>query len=170
MEKQKQGKKKKKGAGWRFPAGVGLLYLLMYAVDGAKTTEALLYALGLFKTIAPILLLVLAFMFLFNMINEKKLQKAIEGSPRLLQHLVMVLLGTFSHGPIYAWYPLMADFREKGVSHGSIAAFLYARGIKLSLLPMLALYFGAPYAAALTAAMLVFAFVQALLVDLAMKG
>ncbi len=162
-------KNKKKSSKWIFPSSVLALYLFLYFIDSAKTLGAIAYAAKLAKSIAPILLIVLFFMFLFNLIDEKRLKKTIEGSPRYLQYLVMVIFGTFSHGPIYAWYPLMKDFREKGISHGSISIFLYARGIKLSLLPMLAIYFGLKYAIVLTLVMAAFSCIQGLLVDAVMK-
>jgi len=64
-------------------------------------------------------------------------------------------------------FPLMKGFFNKGVSNGSVAVFLYARGIKLSLLPMLAVYFGFKYMLALTIAMF-FSFMQGILVDVFM--
>jgi uncharacterized membrane protein YraQ (UPF0718 family) len=43
-----------------------------------------------------------------------------------IQYFILSLLGTVSHGPIYAWYPLMNNFHEKGVHYDPIASFLYA--------------------------------------------
>ncbi len=155
---------------WVFPAIVTALYAVLYVFYPSKTLSALSYAGKMATVIAPVLLLVLLFIFLFNLIDEKWLKKTVEESPIILQYLAMAFFGTLSHGPIYAWYPLMGQFREKGVAYGPISVFLYARGIKLSLLPMLALYFGAGYAAALTASLAVFSIIQGLLVDTVMKN
>ena len=50
--------------------------------------------------------------------------------------------GILSMGPIYAWYPLLKEFREKGVSNFHLANFLGCRAVKIPLLPMMAAYFG----------------------------
>jgi uncharacterized membrane protein YraQ (UPF0718 family) len=171
-ENNKNSKKqnKKKGSIWIFPASVLALYILLFLVNSVKTVSALKYAAKLFVSIIPILAMVIFFMFLFNLINEKKLKQFIDGSPRFIQYMAMLLLGTLSHGPIYAWYPLMKEFMDKGISNGSVAIFLYARGIKLSLLPMLVVYFGFKYTFVLTAVMLFFSCIQGFLVDILMKN
>ncbi|OQY32302.1 MAG: hypothetical protein B6241_11360 [Spirochaetaceae bacterium 4572_59] len=119
------------------------------------------------KTCFPVFVLI--FMFLFNLIDEKKLKSVISRSPGYIQYLVMTLLGTFSHGPIYAWYPLMKNFHDKGISYGPISSFLYARGIKLAMMPALMTYFGIKYALVLTVYMLIFANIQGLLIDLLLR-
>ena len=120
-------KKQNKKTKWIFLGSVLGLYLILSLLNPNNTLEAAKYSSNLILSIIPVLLIVLFFMFLFNLINEKKLKKVIERSPKYIQYLVMSLFGTFSHGPIYAWYPLMKDFHDKGISYGSIAAFLYAR-------------------------------------------
>ncbi|MBW2342072.1 MAG: hypothetical protein JRF50_17305 [Deltaproteobacteria bacterium] len=50
--------------------------------------------------------------------------------------------GIISTGPIYAWYPLLKDLKEKGAGESSIAIFLYNRAVKPFLLPVMVTYFG----------------------------
>ena len=45
----------------------------------------------------------------------------------------------------YTWYALLAELRAKGMRTALAAVFLYARAIKLPLLPLLAHYFGLRY-------------------------
>ncbi len=103
------------------------------------------------------------------MINEKKLKSVVENSPQFVQYLVMTVFGTFSHGPMYAWYPLMKGFHEKGISYGSIATFLYARGIKLAMMPALISYFGIKYTIVLTTYLVIFSNIQGFVVDILIK-
>ncbi|MEA1974283.1 MAG: hypothetical protein U9N10_01850 [Bacillota bacterium] len=152
-----------------FPGVVASFYVILLFVNKSATLKALKYSVELFKTVAPVLLLVLVFMFIFNLIDEKKLKSVIERSPQFLQYLMMTLFGIFSHGPIYAWYPLMKDFHRKGISYGSIATFLYARGIKFAMLPALISYFGIKYTIILTIYLVIFANIQGILVDIIMK-
>lgn len=152
-----------------FPGIVTGIYLVLGLINHDNTLKALNYSIKLFSAIAPVLLFVLLFMFIFNLIDEKKLKKIITKSPQFIQYLVMTLLGTFSHGPIYAWYPLMKNFHEKGIQYGPISSFLYARGIKLAMMPVMITYFGMKYTVILTVYMIVFANINGLLVDLMLK-
>jgi len=162
-------KKKNSKSKWIFLGSVIFIYLVTLFINSGNTFKALVYSWKLLLTILPILLLVLVFMFLFNLINEEKFKAFIEKSPKHMQYLVMSVFGTLSHGPIYAWYPLMKDLRLKGVSNGSIASFLYARGIKITLLPMLVIYFGLKFAIVLTILLFIFSYMQGILVDLLMQ-
>lgn len=59
--------------------------------------------------------------------------------------LLPAAAGIISAGPIYAWYPLLRDLREKGAGNSPIAIFLYNRAIKPFLLPVMIGYFGWEY-------------------------
>ncbi len=162
-------KKKPKKYSFIFLGIVIIIYIILGSVNSNNTFEAIKYSINLFKTLIPVLSLVLVFMFLFNLIDEKKLKGVIEKSPHSIQYFIMTLLGTVSHGPIYAWYPLMKTFHGKGVSYGPIASFLYSRGIKLAMLPSLVAYFGLKYTIILTSNMIIFAIIMGLSVDLLIK-
>ena len=45
----------------------------------------------------------------------------------------VIAAGIISTGPIYAWYPLLKDFKEKRAG-GSVIAILYNRAVKPFLL------------------------------------
>jgi uncharacterized membrane protein YraQ (UPF0718 family) len=64
--------------------------------------------------------------------------------------LIALAAGILSAGPIYAWYPLLAELRAKGMRASTAAVFLYARAIKLPLLPLLFHYFGTAYSVVLS--------------------
>lgn len=141
-------------------------YGVLYLIDPDKTTSAMVYVLGILKDIVPILVLIYVFMLLLSFIHEKKLRSTIEKSPMLLKYVMMSILGTLSHGPIYAWYPFLNTLHEKGVTKGHVASFLYARGIKLTLIPMLVSFFDFKFAIILTAVTFLFAIVEGILIDL----
>jgi uncharacterized membrane protein YraQ (UPF0718 family) len=58
--------------------------------------------------------------------------------------------GIISTGPIYAWYPLLKDLREKGADNTFVAIFLGNRAVKPFLLPIMISYFGWIYVLILT--------------------
>jgi uncharacterized membrane protein YraQ (UPF0718 family) len=79
-----------------------------------------------------------------------------------------MLCGVLSAGPLYAWYPLLAELKAKGMSGALIATFLYSRALKLPLLPLMAHYFGLTYTIALSVCILVFSVLSGLLMKIFM--
>jgi len=119
-----------------------LMIAILYYIDPEGISRTLKFAGGLFMGIIPVLLVVVVFMAAANMVPLSFLKKHLGSTSGGMGLLIAVLAGTFSHGPAYAWYPFLADLREKGVSNGKIAAFLYARAVKIPLLAAMAFYFG----------------------------
>ncbi|BEP27970.1 cation-translocating P-type ATPase [Helicovermis profundi] len=150
---------------WIMLSLVSILYITLFFFNKSKTIEAFNYSINLFLSIIPVLFIVLIIMFLFNLINEEKFKKMVENSSRHTQYIVMTILGTLSHGPIYAWYPLMKDLKNKGITDGSISSFLYSRGIKLTFLPALVIYFGLKYTIILTSYMFLFSYLLGVVID-----
>ena len=74
--------------------------------------------------------------------------------------------GVLSAGPLFAWYPLLAELRAKGVSNALLSAFLYSRALKLPLLPLMVHYFGPAYTALFSASILVVSVLSGLLMGL----
>ncbi len=118
---------------------------ILYYIDPEGISRTLKFAGGLFTGIIPVLLVVVVFMAAANMVPLSFLKKHLGSRSGAKGLLIAVLAGTFSHGPAYAWYPFLADLKAKGVSNGKIAAFLYARAVKIPLLAAMAFYFGLPF-------------------------
>ena len=119
-----------------------LIYFLLLIVDAEGFERALSSAKSILVQVVPVLAVVVLFMAGTNMIPNSILKKHLGGKSGLKGFLVAVLAGTLSHGPAYAWYPFLAELGKKGVSRGRIAAFLYARAVKIPLLAAMVLYFG----------------------------
>ena len=66
-------------------------------------------------------------------------------------------------GPIYAWYALLRDLREKGMRASLAAVFLYSRAIKLPLLPLMIHYFGIAYTLVLCLYLLAFSIISGIM-------
>lgn len=167
--KPNQQKKQKKSKSPYFMTMMLALYGVLYFVDQDKVVSGIKYVYEIFKDLLPILVLVYVFMVAMSFMNEKKLRKTIEKSPSIVKYIMMSLLGTLSHGPIYAWYPFLKDLNEKGISKGNVGAFLYARGIKLTLLPMLISFFDLKFAIILSIVTFGFAILQGMLIDMTSK-
>ena len=64
--------------------------------------------------------------------------------------LFSTMAGIISMGPIYVWYPLLKELREKGARSFHLANFLNNRTVKPFLLPVMVFYFGWAYTLILT--------------------
>ncbi|MBN2795926.1 MAG: permease [Clostridia bacterium] len=153
-----------------FMIGMLVIYIVLYALGDDKINDAIVYVYEILKDLLPILVLVYVFMAAMSFMNEKKLRKTIEKAPSWFKYVMMSVLGTLSHGPIYAWYPFLKDLNEKGISKGNAASFLYARGIKLTLLPMLISFFDFKFAMILSVVTFIFALIQGIMIDLTVKN
>jgi len=158
-----------------FDGGFFLLALIAYGILGMYDFGLLKNALStlvwLIVRISPLLLLVFGVMFLTNVFFESKgVGRFLGKGSGLRGWLVAIVGGIVSSGPIYMWYPLLSDLKEKGMKDSLIAAFLYNRAIKIPLLPMMVYYFGWPFALILSIYMTVFSVVNGILVQFLARG
>jgi uncharacterized membrane protein YraQ (UPF0718 family) len=154
----------KASSGWVLLAAVAGLYGIAALFDPVAVGDVLATFVSLVLRIVPVLVLVFGFLFLANLFLQRKW---------LVRHLgtasgprgwaLTVVCGILSVGPLYAWYPLLGDLKEKGVSGALIATFLYSRALKLPLLPLMVHYFGAAYTVALSVCIIAFSVLSGLL-------
>ncbi len=150
---------------WTFFLIVFLSYLAAALADTNLVFSALYYTLNILWTIIPVILLVFGLIFVSNIILTPK---------RIVQHmgkgsgvkgwLIAMAGGILSSGPIYMWYPLLADLREKGMKHSLIAAFLYNRAVKIPMMPLMIYYFGWAFTLVLSFYMILFSIINGLIV------
>jgi len=151
--------------GWLFL----LLVLAAYGVTATLDAGMASQALGLFgkmmRTVLPALVLVLALLLATNLLLR----------PQWIRHnlgrdsgtrgwLVAMVGGVLATGPVYAWVALLRELREKGMRTSLVAVFLYSRGIKLPLLPLMIHYFGTAYTLVLCLYLLVFSVLTGMLI------
>jgi len=116
--------------------------------------------------VIPVILLVFILMAITNyFIKPSFLVKVMGKKSGVLGWIIAIITGIISTGPIYMWYPLLADLKKKGVRQGLIATFLYNRAIKIPLLPMIILYFGLTFTIILTIVMMIISVFQGLLIE-----
>ncbi|HMB26198.1 MAG TPA: hypothetical protein VKP03_02155 [Patescibacteria group bacterium] len=155
----------KHGAGWIFLFLVLSAYALVGALRFDLFQEIAVYFKNTFIQVLPALILVFVITFLVNLfLDPKKLEKFFKTKTDYRSWMAMVILGVLSIGPIYMWYPVLADLKEKGLKNSLIAVFLYNRAIKPALIPMIVLYFGWPYLLIMTGLMIIFSLLNGLAV------
>ena len=113
----------------------------------------------------PVFILVFILTFLSNLfLNQKRIAKHLKDKG-VKRWIFAIVSGILSSGPIYMWYPLLADLRKKGVSYGLVACFLYNRAIKIPLLPVIIYYFGLKYVIILSFVMVIASIIQGIVIE-----
>jgi uncharacterized membrane protein YraQ (UPF0718 family) len=159
-------RRKRKQGGWVFLALVLLALAITAVADPARGEQALTSFVALLWKVAPVLLLVFVLMFLVErFLTPKRTRVWLGHESGLRGWLLAVAAGIISTGPVYSWYALLAELRAKGMRTALVAVVLYARAIKLPLLPFLAHYFGLRYMLVLSLFIAVFSIVNGVFVE-----
>lgn len=156
----------KTGGSWAFLLLIVAVYLILGIVDFELARNTLHVLGALVLRILPILILVFAVMFLTNLFFDAKNIVRILGKGSGLRGWVFAISGgIISSGPIYMWYPLLGDLKQKGMKDSLIAAFLYNRAIKIPLIPLMVSYFGWPFTITLSMYMVLFSILSGFSVE-----
>jgi len=151
-------KDRKKRGGWWFLLVTVIFYVILFFYKPELTQASLRHFITLLESIAPILLVVMLFMWLLDvLVTPKQIQSILGNKSGIHGWIISIIGGVLSHGPVYAWYPLLVNLQKQGTRPAYIATFLYARSIKLPWLPMLAHYFGTTYMLLFTFFLVLFA-------------
>jgi uncharacterized membrane protein YraQ (UPF0718 family) len=134
-----------------FPALILAIYGALFTFAPDKAIEAFGRSGKIFLNIAVPIALVFCFMVVINLyMKPAYIAKFLGKRAGIKGILLSTVAGIVSMGPIYAWYPLLKDLREKGATKFLIAIFLGNRGVKPFLLPIMISYFGWIYVLLLT--------------------
>jgi uncharacterized membrane protein YraQ (UPF0718 family) len=144
--------------GWLFLAGVLLIWLAAAALAPARIAPALALFRQLLGEVLPALGLVFALLLLANLFAERPwIERHLGREAGARAWIVALAAGVLAAGPPWPWYALAGQFMRRGIRPGPTAAFLYARAVKLPLLPLLVHYFGLAYAVSLSVWLLLLA-------------
>jgi uncharacterized membrane protein YraQ (UPF0718 family) len=154
---ERKGAKVKGFAGLVFLLAVMVLYGVLFFLNEQLARDALDHAGKLLSRLAPVLVLVFVLIFLSNLLIRPAWVRTHVG-----QHsgwrgwAVAIFGGMLSVGPVYPWYALLGELKDKGMRPALVSVFLYSRAIKLPLLPLMIHYFGLAYTILLIAYLLLF--------------
>ena len=122
---------------------VTALYGVLFFVNSERALAALQKSSAVLLQILPIIAVVILFTALINyFFQPRQVARHLGRESGIRAWLWSLLAGVISHGPMYAWYPMLEDLRSHGMRDGLIVVFFYSRAIKLPLLPMMIDYFG----------------------------
>ena len=151
---------------WIFLIIVFIFYLVLFIVNQTSFFLSLLFFSNLFLKIIHVFLIVFILMVLVDYFITLDLLLRHLKNRGVKKWILISIAGILSVGPIYMWYPLLADLKKKGLSYGLIACFLYNRAIKIPLLPFAIYYFGWKYILILTIIMIFISFIQGILINI----
>jgi uncharacterized membrane protein YraQ (UPF0718 family) len=154
---------------WYFLLTIIIAYLLLSIFNQKIYLESWNFFNQIILKIAPIFLLVFVLMTLSNFLITPEFVVKHLKEKGIKKWFFVIIGGIISSGPIYMWYPLLADLRNKGLNYGLIACFLYNRAIKIPLLPLMIIYFNWKYIFILTIIMIIISIIQGILLNKLME-
>jgi len=160
---------KKISGTWFFFIFIVTLYLLLFFVNPNLCISSLVFFRQILIKIIPIFLLVWFLMVIANYFITPKFVFKYFDKKSANKWFFAIIGGILSEGPIYIWYPLLADLKKKGLDYGFIACFLYNRAIKLPILPAAIYYFGWKYILILAIIMIMASIGQGIIINRIIK-
>lgn len=137
------------------------LYGVFFLLNSQSAQFALQKSITVLTKILPIFAIVILFTALLNFfLQPKQIARHLGHESGARGWLWALAAGVVSHGPMYAWYPLLEDLRSHGMKDKLIVVFFASRAIKIPLLPVMIDYFGLPFTILLSFYMLFGAFLQ----------
>ena len=152
--------------GIKFLFIVLILYVVLLLADTTHALSALQKAGSILLSLLPLFLLIITLTALINyFLKPKQIIKHFGKDSGAKGIFYALIGGIISHGPMYAWYGMLQDMRSHGLKDGLIAVFMYARAVKLPLLPFMVDLFGLLFTIIMTLYILIAAVVQGKIID-----
>ena len=140
---KKQNKKKKT---MYFLLIMILIYIMLFFTNQSAFENSISFFFNTLKIIIPIYFLIFFLMTLTDyFITPELITKHLKEKSKTKSWFFAVIFGILSIGPPYLWYLLLKNLRNKGVSNGLIACFLYSRATAIAFIPLMLFYFGIKY-------------------------
>jgi uncharacterized membrane protein YraQ (UPF0718 family) len=146
------------------------LVLMLYGVaalhDYQDAVAAMTLAGKLLAQVLPVLLIVFVLIFLSNLLIRPSWVRSQLGAQSGWRGWALaVVAGILSVGPVYAWYALLRDLRDRGMRTALVSVFLYNRGVKLPLIPLMIHYFGLAFTLVLSAYLIMFSLIIGVIME-----
>ncbi|WP_415408096.1 permease [Sulfurovum sp. CS9] len=152
--------------GMKFLIIVLIAYIVLLLVDTSNTLSALQKSASILLSLLPLFLLIITLTALINyFLKPKQIIKHFGKESGAKGVFYALVGGIISHGPMYAWYGMLQDMRSHGLKDGLIATFMYARAVKLPLLPFMIDLFGLLFTIVMTLYILIASVLQGKVID-----
>lgn len=152
-----------------------LAALLAWGATAALSPQHIKPALdqvtALLSQILPVLGLVFILLFLANLMLERPwIERHFGQDAGVRGWLISLGAGVLAAGPPWPWYALAGQLLGRGMRPGLAATFLYARAIKLPLIPLMIHYFGLAYTLTLSAWLMLLALASGMAMERLLSG
>ena len=145
-------------------------YAILFIINAQLASDALQKSGGVLAKILPIFAFVILFTAILNyFLRPKQIAKHLGKEAGLKGWFWSLAGGVISHGPMYAWFPLLEDLRKHGMRDALIVVFFYSRAIKIPILPIMIDYFGWVFTLVLSIYILIGAILQGWILDFLKK-
>ena len=142
-----------------------IIYIAIALFNKKLFTRLIIRTSGIFSMIFPVFIVIFVLMIFSNYFITYEFVMKHLGKKGIKRWLYVIIAGILSSGPIYMWYPLLKDLKDKGLSSGLIATFLYNRAIKIPMIPIALVYFSLKYVIVLLIVMIVVSVVQGIVIE-----
>ncbi len=157
---------KSKKTKWYFLAVVIFVYIIAAVWRSDIFFQALRFSLDIFSKLVPAFIFVFAIMVASNyFLTTSRVIKHVGARAGWRKWVYVIAAGIVASGPIYLWYPVLKDLKDKGMEDGLVATFLYNRAIKFSFIPLMIVYFDWPFIITLTILMIVASVIQGIAIN-----
>lgn len=147
--------------GVKFLIIVILSYIVLSFFDLNGAINSFSASLKVLGDIWPLFLFIIALTTAINyFLNPKLIRKHIGADSGIKGIFYALIGGIISHGPMYAWYGLLEELREKGAKDELLIIFLYARAIKIPMIPFSIAIFGTLFTILISIYILLLAILQ----------
>ncbi len=144
-----------------------LVYVILGIVRFDLFEKTIINLKDLSLKLLPILIFIFVLMFLSNLFfDANKVSKHIGHNSGIKGWIITIIAGIISSGPIYMWYPILSDLKDKGMKETYIATFLYNRSVKIPLIPIMIYYFGLPFTIIFNIFIIIFSIINGLIINL----
>ena len=150
---------------WIFLIIVTVFYVFLALINFDMAEIAITQCFLLVWKILPFFVLVFFFLLVSNLyLNSERIIKLFGENVGYKGWFISIVAGILSTGPIYMWYPLLSDLKDKGMQDAFIAAFLYNRAVKIPLMPIMIYYFGLIFTLIFAVYIILFSVINGLIV------
>ncbi len=152
--------------GIKFLIIVVILYLILLLSDTNHALSGLQKSASTLLSLLPLFLIIITLTAVINyFLKPKQIIKLFGKNSGTKGIFYALISGIIIHGPMYVWYGMLQDMRSNGLKDGLIATFMYARAVKLPLLPFMVDLFGLLFTIVMTLYILIASVVQGKVID-----
>lgn len=156
--------------GIKFLFFVIIIHISIFLFNSQSSVLALSKSYDLFLKLLPIFGMIILITTAVNyLLKPKAIMKHFGKDSGIKGWIFATIAGVISHGPMYAWYPVISELRENGLKDGLLATFMFTRSIKVPFIPIMVDYFGLLFTLILFSNILIVGILQGLAIEVLNK-